>query len=166
MTGTPTRPATFLSPPGWRRRKTPVEAMEAQGRPWQWPAKQEPTEAPPERRGRNSRLHGGTEVTGVLLLLADGTQVPVTELPGRGPWTFLVLQPDPGFAGPEAGGAARALSRVGRAGGAGRRGGAGGGEGSGGRGFLGLGDARDQGRARAGFGRPVLVGLGELAPVA
>jgi hypothetical protein len=26
----------------------------------------------------------------VLLLLADGTQVPVTELPGQGPWTFLL----------------------------------------------------------------------------
>jgi hypothetical protein len=31
----------------------------------------------------------------VLLLLADGTQVPVAELPGEGPWTVLVLQPDP-----------------------------------------------------------------------
>ncbi len=31
----------------------------------------------------------------MLLLLADGTQVPVAELPGQGPWTFLVLQPDP-----------------------------------------------------------------------
>ena len=33
------------------------------------------------------------------LLLADGTQVPVTELPGAGPWTFLVLLPDPGSPG-------------------------------------------------------------------
>ena len=32
----------------------------------------------------------------MLLLLGDGTQVPVTELPGHGPWTFLVLQPAPG----------------------------------------------------------------------
>jgi hypothetical protein len=40
----------------------------------------------------------------VLLLLADGTQVPVTELPCQGPWTFLVrldlpalvLDADPG----------------------------------------------------------------------
>ena len=36
---------------------------------------------------------------GVLLLLTDGTQVPVTELPGTGPWTFLVLQPVPDLVG-------------------------------------------------------------------
>jgi hypothetical protein len=76
----------------------------------------------------------------VLLLLADGTQGPVTELPGQGPWTFLVLRPeesgppsaevaaDPGAADSEPGGAARGLTRFGRA--------------------------------------VVLVGLGELAPVA
>ena len=38
----------------------------------------------------------------MLLLLGDGTQVPVTELPGDGPWTFLVLQPEaPGAAAPD-----------------------------------------------------------------
>jgi hypothetical protein len=31
----------------------------------------------------------------VLLLLGDGTRIQVTELPGRGPWTFVVLRPDP-----------------------------------------------------------------------
>ena len=31
----------------------------------------------------------------MLLFLGDGTRVPVTELPGRGPWTFVVLHPDP-----------------------------------------------------------------------
>jgi hypothetical protein len=30
----------------------------------------------------------------MLLLLGDGTRVPVAELPGDGPWTFLVLQPE------------------------------------------------------------------------
>jgi hypothetical protein len=87
----------------------------------------------------------------VLLLLADGTQVLVTELPGQGPWTFLVLQPDPGSAGPEAGGAARALTRFGRAVVPDLSGRPGWGQGAGGPGFL---------------GRPVLVGLGELVPVA
>jgi hypothetical protein len=60
----------------------------------------------------------------VLLLLADGTQVPVTELPGQGPWTFLVLRPeesgppsaevaaDPGAADSVPGGAARGLTRL------------------------------------------------------
>src|SRR5215211_3157080 len=38
------RPATSLSPPGWRRLQTPVEAMSDRGRPWRWPAKQEPTQ--------------------------------------------------------------------------------------------------------------------------
>jgi pimeloyl-ACP methyl ester carboxylesterase len=102
----------------------------------------------------------------VLLLLADGTQVPVTELPGQGPWTFLVLQPDPGSAGPEAGGAARALTRFGRAVVPDLSGRPGWGRGPGGPGFLDLVDDLDQVRTRAGLGRPVLVGLGELAPVA
>jgi pimeloyl-ACP methyl ester carboxylesterase len=135
--------------------------MEAQGRPWQWPAKQEPTEAPPERRGRNSRLHGGKEVNGVLLLLADGTQLSVTELPGAGPWTFLVLQPDPA-----PGAAARSLTRFGRAVVPDLRGRPGRGAPPGEPGFLDLVDDLDQVRTRAGLGRPVLVGLGELAPVA
>jgi pimeloyl-ACP methyl ester carboxylesterase len=142
--------------------------MEAQGRPWQWPAKQEPTEAPPERRGRNSRLHGGKEVNGVLLLLSDGTHLPVTELPGTGPWTFLVLQPtaDLGGVGPEPGGVARLLTRFGRAVVPDLRGRPGWGEQQGGPGFLDLVDDLDQIRTRAGLGRPLLVGLGELAPVA
>jgi pimeloyl-ACP methyl ester carboxylesterase len=156
--------------------------MEAQGRPWQWPAKQEPTEAPPERRGRNSRLHGGKEVNGVLLLLSDGTHLPVTELPGTGPWTFLVLQPtpdpggvglespsavaDPLAVGPEPGGVARLLTRFGRAVVSDLRGWPGWGDPPGGPGFLDLVDDLDQIRTRAGLGRPLLVGLGELAPVA
>jgi pimeloyl-ACP methyl ester carboxylesterase len=131
----------------------------------------------------------------VLLLLADGTQVPVTELPGHGPWTFLVLQPAPGpvapgaapepgsasarvvpdlvpvapdqaSAGPEPGGAARALTRFGRAVVPDLRGRPGWGEEPGGPGFLDLVDDLDQVRTRAGLGRPVLVGLGELAPAA
>ena len=102
----------------------------------------------------------------MLLLLADGTQVPVTELPGQGPWTFLVLQPDPGSAGPEAGGAALALTRFGRAVVPNLSGRPGWGQGPGGPGFLDLVDDLDQVRTRAGLGRPVLVGLGELAPVA
>ena len=102
----------------------------------------------------------------MLLLLADGTQVLVTELPGQGPWTFLVLQPDPGSAGPEAGGAARALTRFGRAVVPDLSGRPGWGQGPGGPGFLDLVDDLDQVRTRAGLGRPVLVGLGELVPVA
>jgi hypothetical protein len=129
----------------------------------------------------------------VLLLLADGTQVPVTELPGHGPWTFLVLQPDhlgpgrdrvapvpgpapaspdPGAAGPNPGagptpgGVARALTRFGRAVVPDLRGRPGWGERPGGPGFLELVDDLDQVRTRAGLGRPVLVGLGELAPLA
>ena len=102
----------------------------------------------------------------MLLLLADGTQVLVTELPGHGPWTFLVLQPDPGSAGPEAGGAARALTRFGRAVVPDLSGRPGWGQGSGGPGFLDLVDDLDQVRTRAGLGRPVLVGLGELVSVA
>jgi len=41
-----------------------VEAVSAQGNPWQLPAKQEPAEAPHERRGRNphhSRRRGGQQ---------------------------------------------------------------------------------------------------------
>jgi hypothetical protein len=49
----------------------------------------------------------------VLLLLGDGTQVQVTELPGDDPWTFLVLGPDPEVEAGR-GGAARFLTRFGR----------------------------------------------------
>jgi pimeloyl-ACP methyl ester carboxylesterase len=109
----------------------------------------------------------------MLLLLGDGTQVPVTELPGDGPWTFLVLQPEaaglsrpePG-GGPEPVGVARALTRLGRVVVPDLRGRPGRGEPPGGPGFLDLVDDLDQVRTRAGLGRPVLVGLGELAPVA
>ena len=124
---------------------------------------------------------------GVLLLLSDGTQVPVTELPGTGPWTFLVLQPvpdrvsdpegpagpgsppagpDPVSAGPEPGGVARFLTRFGRAVVPDLRGRPGWGEPPGGPGFLDLVDDLDQVRTRAGLGRPILVGLGELAEAA
>jgi pimeloyl-ACP methyl ester carboxylesterase len=117
----------------------------------------------------------------VLLLLSDGTQIPVTELPGTGPWTFLVLQPgpapvpgpgppsavpDPVSAGPEPGGVARFLTGFGRAVVPDLRGRPGWGEPPGGPGFLDLVDDLDQVRTRAGLGRPILVGLGELAPVA
>jgi len=120
----------------------------------------------------------------VILLLADGTQVPVTELPGHGPWTFLVLQPAPGpasarvapepgpvapgqaSAGPEPGRAARALTRFGRAVVPDLRGRPGWGEAPDGAGFLDLVDDLDRVRTRAGLGRPVLVGLGELVPLA
>jgi pimeloyl-ACP methyl ester carboxylesterase len=97
----------------------------------------------------------------VLLLLGDGTQVPVTELPGTGPWTFLVLQPDPA-----PGGLARSLTRFGRAVVPDLRGRPGWGEAPGEPEFLELVDDLDQVRTRAGLGRPVLVGLGELAPLA
>jgi pimeloyl-ACP methyl ester carboxylesterase len=115
---------------------------------------------------------------GVLLLLADGSNLPVTELPGQGPWTFLVLQPgtpdpspppadlDPVSAGPEPGPAARFLTRYGRAVVPELGGRPGYGEPPGAAGFLRLVDDLDQIRTRAGLGRPVLVGLGELAPVA
>ena len=109
----------------------------------------------------------------MLLLLADGTQVPVTELPGHGPWTFLVLQPTSGpvapgaaSAGPEPGRAARALTRFGRAVVPDLRGRPGWGQAPDGPGFLDLVDDLDQVRTRAGLGRPVLVGLGELTPLA
>jgi pimeloyl-ACP methyl ester carboxylesterase len=96
----------------------------------------------------------------VLLQLPDGTQVAVTELPGNGPWTFLV----PG--GPPAGGPARFLTRFGRAVVPDLRGRPGWGEPPGGPGFLELVDDLDQVRTRAGLGRPLLVGLDELVPVA
>jgi pimeloyl-ACP methyl ester carboxylesterase len=104
----------------------------------------------------------------VLLLLGDGTRLPVTELPGSGPWTFLVLQPaaDPTSVGMEPGGMAWSLTRFGRAVVPDLRGRPGWGEPPGGPGFLDLVDDLDQVRTRAGLGRPVLVGLGELAPVA
>jgi pimeloyl-ACP methyl ester carboxylesterase len=121
----------------------------------------------------------------VLLLLGDGSQVPVTELPGDGPWTFLVLRPDPpglaparvavglapvapdpGAAGPEPDGAARALTRFGRVVVPDLRGRPGWGQPPGGPGFLDLVDDLDQVRTGAGLGRPVLVGLGGLAPAA
>jgi pimeloyl-ACP methyl ester carboxylesterase len=110
----------------------------------------------------------------VLLLLADGTQVPVTELPGDGPWTFLVLEPeelgpvapDPGSMGPQPGGVAQALTRFGRAVVPDLRGRPGWGRPPGGPGLLDLVDDLDQVRTRAGLGHPVLVGPGELAPAA
>jgi len=111
----------------------------------------------------------------VLLLLGDGTRLPVTELPGLGPWTFLVLQPSAGHPGPppatpdpapEPGAAARFLARYGRAVVPDLRGRPGFGEPPGTGGFLELVDDLDQIRTRAGLGRPVLVGLGALAPVA
>jgi putative transposase len=40
---------------GLAETQTPVEAVSAQGRLWQLPAKQEPTEVPHERHGRNPR---------------------------------------------------------------------------------------------------------------
>jgi pimeloyl-ACP methyl ester carboxylesterase len=95
----------------------------------------------------------------VLLLLADGTRVPVAELPGEGPWTFLVLQPD-AAPGP------RFLTRFGRVVVPDLRGRPGRGAGPGDPRFLDLVDDLDQVRTRAGLGRPVLVGLDELAPVA
>jgi pimeloyl-ACP methyl ester carboxylesterase len=96
----------------------------------------------------------------VLLLLGDGSQVPVTELPGEGPWTFLVLQPPPAPPGP------RFLTRFGRVVLPDLRGRPGWGAAPGDRGFLDLVDDLDQVRTRAGLGRPVLVGLDELAPLA
>jgi pimeloyl-ACP methyl ester carboxylesterase len=116
----------------------------------------------------------------VLLLLGDGTRVPVTELPGAGPWTFLVLQPEPALperapsapaatppsTGPAPGPAAGALTRFGRAVVPDLRGRPGWGAPPGEPEFLDLVDDLDQVRTRAGLGRPVLVGLGALAPLA
>ena len=96
----------------------------------------------------------------MLLLLGDGTRVPVTELPGTGPWTFLVLGPDP------AAGGAGFLERFGRVVVPDLRARPGWGAAAGEPGFLDLVDDLDQVRTRAGLGRPVLVGLGDLAPVA
>jgi pimeloyl-ACP methyl ester carboxylesterase len=96
----------------------------------------------------------------MLLLLGDGTQVPVAELPGAGPWTFLVLLPDPVAAG------AGFLARFGRAVVPDLRQRPGWGAPAGDPGFLDLVDDLDQVRTRAGLGRPLLVGLGDLAPVA
>ena len=101
----------------------------------------------------------------MLLLLADGTQVPVTELPGTGPWTFVVLGL-PGAAEPGAGGAAELLTRFGRAVVPDLRDRPGWGEPPGTPGFLDLVDDLDQIRTRAGLGRPVLVGTGDLVPAA
>jgi pimeloyl-ACP methyl ester carboxylesterase len=108
----------------------------------------------------------------VLLLLGDGTRVPVTELPGAGPWTFLVLLPDPGSpaATPADPGAVAAgtgfLARFGRVVVPDLRGRPGWGAPAGGPGFLDLVDDLDQVRTRAGLGRPLLVGLGGLAALA
>jgi hypothetical protein len=100
----------------------------------------------------------------VLLLLADGTQVPVTELPGAGPWTFLVLQP--GGPDPAPGEAAALLTRFGRAVVPDLRGRPGWNEPPGSPGFLDLVDDLDQLRTGAGLGRPVLVGVEGLVPAA
>ena len=94
----------------------------------------------------------------MFLLLGDGTRLPVTELPGQGSWTFLVLAatPDPpGF-----------LTRFGRVVLPDLRGRPGWGAAPGEPGFLDLVDNLDQIRTRAGLGRPVLVGQDELAPLA
>ena len=94
----------------------------------------------------------------MLLLLGDGTRLPVTELPGKGPWTFLVLAatPDP----------PAFLTRFGRVVLPDLRERPGWGAAPGEPGFLDLVDDLDQVRTRAGLGRPVLTGLGELAPLA
>jgi pimeloyl-ACP methyl ester carboxylesterase len=94
----------------------------------------------------------------VLLLLGDGSRVPVTEVPGEGPWTFLVLAATshpPGF-----------LTRFGRMVLPDLGGRPGWGAAPDDPGFLDLVDDLDQVRTRAGLGRPVLVGLDDLAPLA
>jgi pimeloyl-ACP methyl ester carboxylesterase len=101
----------------------------------------------------------------VLLLLADGSHLPVTELPGRGPWTFLVLQADSAPAGRGQASAARFLTRFGRVVVPDLRQRPGWGGPPDGPGFLDLVDDLDQVRTRAGLGRPVLVGIGDLAPL-
>ena len=94
----------------------------------------------------------------MLLLLGDGSQVPVTEVPGEGPWTFLVLAatPDP----------PPFLTRFGRVVVPDLGGRPGWGAAPDAPGFLDLVDDLDQVRTRAGLGRPVLVGLDELALLA
>ena len=101
----------------------------------------------------------------MLLLLADGAQVPVTELPGTGPWTFLVLAAS-GAPGPVAGGVAETLTRFGRVVLPDLRDRPGWGAAPGSPEFLDLVDDLDQVRTRAGLGRPVLVGAGDLVPAA
>jgi pimeloyl-ACP methyl ester carboxylesterase len=96
----------------------------------------------------------------VLLVLADDSQLPVAELPGEGPWTFLVLQPAPDLPGP------RFLTRFGRVVVPDLRERPGWAATPEEPGFLDLVDDLDQIRTRAGLGRPVLVGLDQLAPLA
>ena len=100
------------------------------------------------------------------LLLADGSAVDVTELPGRGPWTFLVAGMPGGPSGPPPGEPARFLTRFGRAVVPDLRGRPAPGPPGGDPALLALADDLDAIRARAGLGRPILVGLGDLAPVA
>ena len=172
----------------------------------------------------------------MLLLLGDGTSLQVTELPGRGPWTFLLLTSapevpegpgvredpdvregpgvsgargvpgaaevregpgvagargvpedpgvpeargqssgsgprvpagaDPEAAGPGDGGVAWFLTRFGRVVVPDLRGRPGWGGPAEAPGHLDLVDDLDQVRTRAGLGRPVLVGVGGLAPLA
>jgi pimeloyl-ACP methyl ester carboxylesterase len=124
----------------------------------------------------------------VLLLLGDGTTLQVTELPGHGPWTFVLLMSvpamlegpgppsgpgpegpagaDPEPAGPGDGGVDWFLTRFGRVVVPDLRGRPGWGGPAEAPGHLDLVDDLDQVRTRAGLGRPVLVGLGDLAPLA
>jgi pimeloyl-ACP methyl ester carboxylesterase len=108
----------------------------------------------------------------VLLLLGDGSRVLVVERPGRGPWTFLVLEPPAtAEAGPGPGRAAdpgspELLTRHGRVVAPDLGGRPGFGAAPGEPGFLALVDDLDQIRTRAGLGRPVLAGFGELATLA